>query len=186
MVDLEQILEGTGALTRGHFVLPSGLHTDTRLQLAKALQYTWYTKEIGEEMALKLHRFAPDCIVSPMTNGIIVGYEVARKLDVPFVFVEKNEDSSMTFGHGLKPSIFKNIIVVEGIIKSGRTVKGVIKTLKKYDSEAIAIACVIKEVENEKMEGLPLLSLTKITPKVYSPRECPMCKAGVPIENISD
>lgn len=184
MVDVEQILESTGALTHGHFVLPSGLHTDTNVQLARALQYTWHTKEIGEEMALKLHRFAPDCIVSPMNNGIIVGYEIARRLDVPFVFVERDEDSSMTFGHGLKPSIFKNIIIVEGMVKSGKAVRDVIKTLKKYDSEAIAIASVIKEVEDKKMEGLPFLSLTQIMPKVYPPQECPMCKAGIPIETI--
>ncbi len=184
MVDVEEILENTGALAHGHFVLPSGLHTDTYIQLAMALQYTWYTKEIGGEMALKLHRFAPDCIVSPMTNGIIVGYEVARKLDVPFVFVEKNEDSSMTFGHGLKPSIFKNIVVVEGVAESGKNVRDVIKTLKKYASEAIAVACIIKEVKDEKVEGLPFLSLSQIMPKVYHPKECPMCKANIPIETI--
>ncbi len=184
MIDIEEILQSTQAITHGHFELESGIHTDTRIQLVKALQYTWYTKQIGEEMALKLHRFAPDCIVSPMTNGIIVGYEVARKLDVPFIFVERNEDSSMTFGHGLNPAIFKNLIIVEGVIESGKSVKDVIKTLKKYDSEAMAIATVIKEIDDEKMEGLPIVALTQIKPKMYSPQECPLCKSGMPIEKL--
>ncbi len=184
MINVDEILESTQAIVHGHFELKSGLHTDTRIQLVKALQYTWYTKQIGEELALKLHRFAPDCIVSPMTNGIIVGYEVARKLDVPFIFVERNEDASMTFGHGLNPAIFKNLIIVEGVVESGQSVKEVIKTLKKYDSEAMAIATVVKEIDNEKMEGLPIISLTKIIPHTYLDNECPLCKSGIPLEKI--
>jgi orotate phosphoribosyltransferase len=185
MIDIEEILQSTQAVTYGHFELASGLHTDTNIQLVKALQYTWYTKQIGEEMALKLHRFAPDCIVSPMTNGIIIGYEVARRLDVPFIFVERNEDSPMTFGHGLNPAIFRNMIIVEGVVESGKSVKDLIKTLKQYDSEAMAIATVIKEIEDEKMEGLPIISLTKIKPHFYSSQECPLCKDGIPLKKIT-
>ncbi len=185
MIDVEEILRNTQAIVHGHFETGTGHHTDTRIQLVKALQYTWYTKEIGEEMALRLHRFAPDCIVSPMTNGIIVGYEVARRLDVPFIFVERNEDSSMTFGHGLNPAIFRNIIVVEGVVESGQSVREVLRVLKAYDTEALAIATVIKEIDDERMEGLPFLSLTKIKPNFYSPAECPLCRDGVPLEKLS-
>ncbi|WP_456399219.1 phosphoribosyltransferase family protein [Mesoaciditoga sp.] len=183
MIDIEEILQSTQAIVHGHFKLESGFHTDTRIQLVKALQYTWYAKQIGEEMALKLHRFAPDCIVSPMTNGIIVGYEVARRLDIPFIFVERDDNFSMSFGHGLNPAIFRNLVIVEGVLESGQSVKEVIKALRRYDSEAMAIATVIKEIEKDKLEGLPIISLTKITPNLYAPDECPMCKNGVPLQS---
>ncbi len=184
MIDVEEILEETGAMLHGHFLLPNGFHTDIQIQFAKAVQYTWHTKELASELALKLHRFAPDCIASPVTNGIIIGYEVARDLDVPFIFSEKSANGSMTFSRGLDPSIFRNIIIVEGVIEEGQSVRELLSTLKKFDSEAIAVSSVVKRTDVKKIDGLSLLSLTTIPMNLYKPEECPMCKAQMPLVDV--
>lgn len=184
MIDVEQILKETGAILQGHFLLSNGLHTDTQIQFAKAVQYTWYAKEIASELALKLHRFAPDCIASPVTNGMTVGYEVARNLDVPFIFSEQNANGTMTFSRGLDPSIFRNIVIVEGVVEDGKSVRELLSTLKKFDSEAIAVSSVVKRADIKKIEGLSLLSLATIPLNLYKPKECPMCKKGIPIVNV--
>ncbi len=184
MIDVEQILEDTGAIAYGHFSLSNGLHTDTQIKFAKAVQYTWHVREIASEIALKLQRFAPDCITSPMTNGMIVGYEVARTLDIPFIFSERDANGTMTFSRGLDPSIFRNIVVVEGVVEDGESVRELLNTLKRFDSEAIAIFSVIKRNDIKKIEGLSLLSLTTMPLNLYKPEECPMCKKGIPIVDI--
>ena len=46
--DFIKIFEETQALMRGHFILSSGLHSDTYFQCAKVLQYPKYLSMFGE------------------------------------------------------------------------------------------------------------------------------------------
>ncbi len=43
-----------------------------------------------------------DLVVSPALGGIIIGYEVARALKVPFIFTEREESGDMTLRRGQK------------------------------------------------------------------------------------
>ena len=46
--DFIKIFEETQALMHGHFILSSGLHSDTYFQCAKVLQYPKYLSMFGE------------------------------------------------------------------------------------------------------------------------------------------
>ena len=46
--DFIKIFEETQALMHGHFILSSGLHSDTYFQCAKVLQYPKYLTMFGE------------------------------------------------------------------------------------------------------------------------------------------
>jgi len=49
--DYLKIFEDTKALMYGHFILSSGLHSDTYFQCAKVLQYPKYLSLFGEILA---------------------------------------------------------------------------------------------------------------------------------------
>ncbi len=179
MLDIEGILKETGAFVKGHFLTASGFHTDTYIQFEKTLQYTWYTREFGAELALKLHRFAPDCIVSPSPEGIVIGYEVARNLDIPFIFAEYDEDGKMAFKRSFNPLMFKNIVIIKDVIVKGKTIRDVMTALKEFGTEAVAVSAIASIEDTGKIEGLPAITLINIPLKRYRPEDCPMCKEGL-------
>lgn len=186
MIDVKSMLDEAQAIMHGHFLLESGMHSDTYVECAKILQYTWHNKEIGNEIALRSHRFAPDCVISSSYNGVVTGYEVARNLDVPFLYIERDKEGNLSFTHCLKPTMFKNILIIEDIISDGKNVSDIIKVLKRYGSDSVGIASIVKMSQTEKIEGIPLISLVAIPSKIYEPHSCPLCKENLKIADYKN
>ncbi len=80
-----------GALHRGHFLLSSGLHSDTYFQCARILQFPDLARELGAAIAEKFDEETYDVVVSPALGGILIGHEVARALGRRFVFTERKD-----------------------------------------------------------------------------------------------
>src|SRR5213595_2040196 len=71
-LDLQGLLQKTGALLHGHFRLSSGLHSADYIQCALLLEHPRDAKQIGVELAAKIRSMAPKKIVSPALGGVIV------------------------------------------------------------------------------------------------------------------
>jgi len=106
----------TGAILKGHFKLSSGLHSDTYLQCARLLQYPDRADLLCSELAARVReKISPlisplkggkegggiDLVVAPAMGGLIVGYEVARQLDLPSIFCER-VDGKFEFRRGFE------------------------------------------------------------------------------------
>ena len=180
-MDLEKMLENSEALLKGHFLLSSGLHSDAYIQCARLLQNTSYAQIVGKELATKLEKFSPDCVISPAIGGIVIGYEVARNLEVPFIFAERGGDGKMTLRRGFDPSSFKRIVVVEDVVTTGKSTREVIRTIKKYKATVVATSAIVNRKPVNDIEGLPFTSLASIPLKLYKPTECPLCKEDIPL-----
>ena len=86
--------EEAGALQKGHFILSSGLHSDTYLNKSIVSMYPGADRTICAgrwRRRRATHRKARsiDYVVSPAMGAIIYGYETARHLGAPFMFVER-------------------------------------------------------------------------------------------------
>jgi len=93
-----EILEKRGAILHGHFLLASGKHSDIYVQCQRAFVYPKDTAFIAKELIGKAQE---QCdikniagVVSPALGAVIIGYEVARQLDKPFLFAERKTESS--------------------------------------------------------------------------------------------
>ena len=97
-----QILEHfrqTNALLEGHFILSSGLHSPKYLQCALALQYPFDAAKFGAAIAEHYTSEKIETVASPAIGGLIIGYEVAKALNVRFVWTER-ENGVMTVRRG--------------------------------------------------------------------------------------
>ena len=86
----DQLLEefrNADAILQGHFLLSSGLHSDTYVQCARVLERPDIAARLCEALAEKVGK--PDVVVGPAMGGILVGYELARALGVRSVFYER-------------------------------------------------------------------------------------------------
>ena len=83
--------EETGALLHGHFLLRSGLHSDSYFQAALLLQHTLIAAKLCAALAESFKDMSIETVISPAIGGIIVGQEVGRALGVKAVFAEKDQ-----------------------------------------------------------------------------------------------
>ncbi|MGB7061527.1 MAG: orotate phosphoribosyltransferase, partial [Candidatus Zixiibacteriota bacterium] len=85
------IFEKAGALLKGHFLLSSGLHSDTYFEKFQVLQYPQYVEILCRKMASLFADDNVEVVVGPTTGGVIIAYEVAKNLKVRSIFAEPGD-----------------------------------------------------------------------------------------------
>ena len=86
-----EVFREAGAILEGHFILTSGLRSPVFLQKARVFMYPDKTERLCRALAARVRAAGLgriDLIVSPAVGGIVPGYETARQLGVPAVWVE--------------------------------------------------------------------------------------------------
>ncbi|MDX8383529.1 MAG: orotate phosphoribosyltransferase, partial [Ghiorsea sp.] len=89
--EMLQMYEDAGALLNGHFVLSSGRHSARYLQSALVLMHPSNATALATELIKDIDTDQYDMVVSPAIGGLVIGQEVARQLNKPFIFTERKE-----------------------------------------------------------------------------------------------
>src|SRR6266403_2219447 len=124
-----QKFKENGALLEGHFLLSSGLHSPVYLQCAIALQSTADAGVFGSALARQFKDFEIETVASPAIGGIVIGYEVARRLGVRFIWTER-QNGQMTLRRGFSVSEHERILVIEDVITTGGSTRDTIAALQ--------------------------------------------------------
>jgi len=178
MNDILKILKETGAILTGHFLLSSGLHSDTYFQMAIIFQYPDYGQILCENLANNFKEKKINVVIGPAIGGIIISYELARILKARSIFAER-EEGKMKLRRGFKIEKGEKVLICEDVITTGGSVREIIDIVEKVKGQIEGIGCI---VERGKIEfNYPLRSLVKIEVKNYNSSECPLCKNGMPL-----
>jgi orotate phosphoribosyltransferase len=171
------------ALLEGHFILSSGRHSPVFLQKMRVFQYPDRTERICRALAEKIRdRFGDvDLIVSPAMGGIIPGYETARALRCPAVFVER-EEGEFRLRRGFRIPEGARIVMVEDIVTTGLSSRECIAAIRRYSGNLLGAACLIDRSNGRADIGIPLVSLVKLDVPDYAPDALPPELAAIPAE----
>lgn len=175
--EMWKIFEESGAALQGHFLLTSGRHSDRYMQCAKLFVYPDKAEKICAALAEKLKGFGIELVAAPAIGGIIMGYEMARQLKVPNVFLER-QDGVMTLRRGFTVEPGTKVAVVEDVVTTGGSVREVVEVLKNLGAEIVAVASVVDRSAGKVDFGLPYVSLLSMDITSYEPENCPLCKEG--------
>lgn len=175
--EMWKIFEESGAALQGHFLLTSGRHSDRYMQCAKLFVYPDKAEKICAALAEKLKGFGIELVAAPAIGGIIMGYEMARQLKVPNVFLER-QDGVMTLRRGFTVEPGTKVAVVEDVVTTGGSVCEVVEVLKNLGAEVVAVASVVDRSAGKVDFGLPYVSLLSMDITSYEPENCPLCKEG--------
>ena len=169
-----EILRKTNALLEGHFILSSGLHSNHYVQCAKLLSHPKQAKIICASLSEKIKdNFNNiDIILSPALGGIVVGYEVGRQLDVVTIFAERL-DGKLTLRRGFNISPNSNVLIVEDVITTGKSVSECSKIVKKYNANLIGYACIIDRSDNRCVIKDKIVSQIKFKIATFKKDELP-------------
>jgi orotate phosphoribosyltransferase len=181
----EQVLsefEKAGALLKGHFILSSGRHSDTFLQKALVFQYPKRTAKLCKALAAKIKAKVKkriDAIVSPAVGGIIPGYEAARHMGLPAMFVER-QDGVFQLRRNFHLDETMNVVVVEDVVSTGLSSRECIEAVKKTGAKVLALACLIDRSGGEAKFDVPFVPLARIKVASWEADKLPKHLASMP------
>ncbi len=173
---LERFRE-TNALLEGHFILSSGLHSPKYLQCALALQYPFDAAKYGQAIAEHFTDAGIETVASPAIGGLVIGYEVAKALNVRFIWTERQQ-GKMTLRRGFSIKDGEKVLAVEDVITTGGSVVECIDVLKNNGGDVTNAASIIDRSGGKTDVGVPRISLVELDVPSFKPEDCPMCAEG--------
>lgn len=141
---IEAILQESGALLEGHFLLTSGRHSNRYIEKFRLLEQPRLTSRLCAEMARRFAGDGIECVVGPVTGGIILAFDVARHLDCRAIYAERGEGGTgfeLRRGFKLKPR--EKVLVVEDIVTTGGSVRQVVETVQEAGGEVVGVALMV-------------------------------------------
>jgi orotate phosphoribosyltransferase len=184
--EVVDLYKNDGALLHGHFLLSSGLHSDTYLQSAKVLQ----NPEHAERLCVAIVAGIPEavrkqirCVVGPAMGAVLVSYECARALGVRSLFTER-ENGQMVLRRGFALSPGEGVLVVEDITTTGGSTRECITAVEAAGGKVLASSAIIdRSAGFQDFDGIPFYPLLRLPVRTWSAEDCPLCAAGgVPVK----
>lgn len=178
--NLGELLESSGAVLRGHFLLTSGRHSDTYFEKFRVLERPDVLSALCEELATAAAETKPDVIAGPTTGGIIIAFEVARQMGLPALYVE-SENGKKALRRGASLARGARVLVVDDVLTTGKSVFEVLAVVKEAGGVPVGIAALIDRSEQILDFGCPLVAAHKVDAVSYAADEVPDWLATIPV-----
>ncbi len=182
MSDLPALLRETRALLEGHFRLSSGLHSPQYVQCARLLEHPRHADALGAELADAVRAWNPARIAAPALGGVIIGYTVARALDVPMIFTER-KDGAMMLRRGFAVAPGEPVVVVEDVVTTGKSTREAADVVRVLGGEVIGFASILNRSGHANpFDPAPYAALAALDLEAWPPERCPLCASGTPLD----
>ena len=175
-----EIFKTAGAIKEGHFLLASGLHSPVYWEKFRILQHPHLTEKLCRLIAQHFKGQKIDVVAGPTTGGIILAFETARQLGVRSIFAEKEGDVRV-FRRDFEIAPGEYVLIVDDILTTGSSLKETISAVNKLKGIITGIGVLVDRSEKNLDFDQPLFSCLRVSTTVYSPQECPLCVAHIPL-----
>jgi orotate phosphoribosyltransferase len=179
-VNLGDLLESSGAILHGHFLLTSGRHSDVYFEKFRVLERPDVLSALCTEIAQFYQGHGFDFVAGPTTGGIIIAFEVARQLGIPAVYVE-TENGVKTLRRGKTLEAGSKGLIVDDVLTTGRSLVETREAIEKAGASVEAFAVLIDRAADGLDLGKPLHAAYKVNAISYAPAEVPAELAAIPI-----
>lgn len=193
--ELGALLEKSGAILRGHFLLTSGRHSDVYFEKFRVLEQPEVLSALcteisehfsegsrnGDQTSVISDRVAGvDVVAGPTTGGIIIAFEVARQMGLAALYVEsENGQKKLRRGAQIEPGA--KVLIVDDVLTTGKSVFEVIDVIKAAGGEPAAVAVLIDRSETPPEFGVPYFSSYKVKAQSFAADDVPEWLAAIPI-----
>jgi orotate phosphoribosyltransferase len=180
VADLLKLLEESGAILKGHFLLTSGRHSDTYFEKFRILEKPDVLSEVCSEIASRFADAGIEVVAGPTTGGIIIAFEVARRLGVPAIYVER-EDGKRVLRRGATIAPGIRVLVVDDVFTTGTSVVEVVELLRGMEANISGVAVLVDRSEKSIDFGAPFFAAVKVEAQSYAEDEVPDWLAQIPV-----
>ncbi len=142
--EVEAALRASGALLEGHFLLASGRHSGQYIEKFRLLEQPRVTSRLCAAIAARFAGEGVECVVGPVTGGIILAFETARHLNVRAVYAERADDGkNFTFRRGFELKQGEKCLVVEDIVTTGGSAQKVVDLIREKGGEVVGVGLLV-------------------------------------------
>ena len=188
-------LSATGAYRVGHFVLPTGKHTDRYLQIPLALRHFEVSRRLCVGLA-RLLRSAPPIaaalpkvsIVSPPSGGIPVAFGLADTLSPTKIYwAERRRGSTLGFRQFVEIAQGERFILVDDVLRSGKTMTTLVGLVRESGGDVLGIGVIVDQSAGRvDLGGVPVYSLAPLKTAYFDKDGCPLCRRGEPAVSVEE
>lgn len=188
-----EVLQSTGALLVGHFVLTSRRHAKEYVNKDALYPHTAETSDLCRQIA----GFADpgtQVVAAPAIGGVILSQWVAHHLSVLLgtevlaVYAEPGSNDTLIFKRGYDQLIpGRKVFVVEDVLTTGGSAKKVVDAVRALQGEVIGVGVLSNRggVTVEQLGNVPwlraLITIPMVSWNVPEGEPCPLCKQGVSV-----
>jgi len=182
---------------KGHFMMESGHHGDLWFQLETLCLHTNEIKPFAVRLAAQLAQHEIELVCGPLVEGAFVALLVSLELGCDFVYAERFADAKREglypveyrLPKTLQPAVRgKRVAIVNDVISAGSAVRGTCFDLQAVGAEVIVIGALLAlgDAITEFAAGhhIALELLEQMPNNLWTPAQCPLCVARVPLEIV--
>ena len=185
----------------GHFCMESGYHSERWFELDRVLAQRERLRPFVSVLAQRLVAHRVDAVCGPMTGGAELAQRIAAEIGADYLFAERYAPPP-TEATGLFPVRYtlpadhrervrgKRVAIVDDAISAGSAVRGTFADLQACGAQVVALGALFvfgsAAAKFAVEHGLALEGVAPMTFGIWKPAECPLCRTGVPMENVSD
>jgi orotate phosphoribosyltransferase len=191
--DVLTLLRTTGALRSGHFLCPSGFHTNQYLETALAMREYRHAKILSVALS-RLLRANPELraivrelsIVAVTPAGLPVAYGLCEALRARQLYwTERPEPAGpMRLCQYLDPAPGEKAVLVDDVLRQGVLLREAQTLLESRGVSVVGLAVLVHQPTPRTLDftPLPLYSLARLPANYYAgPDDCALCRRGVPL-----
>ncbi len=178
-MDLSSLLESSGAILRGHFILTSGRRSDVYFEKFRVLERPDVLSRLCGEIVGRFSRDDFDAVAGPTTGGIIIAFEVARQMGLPSVYVE-TEGGEKTLRRGKTLAPRTRVLIVDDVLTTGTSLVESRGAIERAGGVVGAYAVLIDRSPEGLDLGLPLERAHRVEAMSYAADEVPEWLASIP------
>ena len=184
-LDILCLLQEHGAILEGHFVMPSGFHSQTYIQTSLLLQHPNLAQKIAGALSEKFTKKA-DVILALTPSDSVLAQEVARARGVRAIFASKGEDGNMILKHNFAIKPGEKVLIVDDVAVSGRKINRAIELVTHYAGDVIGVGVIVDRSMGYLPLTVPLRALLSYPMQTFSATECPLCAAKLPFTKMEE
>jgi orotate phosphoribosyltransferase len=182
---------------RGHFRLESGHHGELWLDLDGLFARPARLAPFVAELADQLSACGADVVCGPLVGGAFVAQAVAERLGIEASWTERVAAPS---GAGLYAARYRipdalrdrlrgrSVAIVDDVVNAGSATGATIADLRACDARPVALGALLVLGDGAARladeEGLALASVGELPNAIWAPADCPLCAAGVALEEL--
>ena len=182
-LDVLCLLQEHGAIMEGHFVMPSGFHSQSYIQTSLLLQHPHLAQRIAQALSDKFSQKA-DVILALEPSNSVLAQEVARVRGARAIFASRNEQGQMVLKHNfvLKPG--ERVLVVDDVTVGGRKLAQAIELAQGLGAHVFGVAVIVDLSMGYLPLTIPLRALLSYPMETFTAKECPLCAAKIPFTDV--
>lgn len=183
---------------RGHFRLESGLHTAVWLTLDALFLSPRDLAPLTTALADRLRPFGATAVCGPLLGGAFLAQALATELGLRFHYSEPRPASvaSGLFNaeYSFPPELLRRlrgekVALVDDVISAGSSVRATAEALSAGGATIVVVGSLLTlgtvGIDHFGGLGIPFEALERRDFMIWNPADCPLCRAGVVLEDLA-